>query len=114
MRFTSVLFRIADFGLRFCPPPSALRLPPFFPRLRVVALAVACLFAPAIDMQAADGAASYASIARNVQPKVVKLYGTGGFQGLESYQSGLLISPKGHVLTVWSYVLDGDDVVVVL
>jgi serine protease Do len=64
--------------------------------------------------RASDGAASYAGIARNVQSKVVKLYGAGGLQGLESYQSGLLISPEGHVLTVWSYVLDSDDVVVVL
>jgi serine protease Do len=49
-----------------------------------------------------------------VQPNIVKVYGTGGFRGLESYQSGILISPKGHVLTAWSYVLDGDDVAVVL
>jgi serine protease Do len=33
---------------------------------------------------------------------------------LESYQSGLLISPEGHVLTVWSYVLDSEEVSVVL
>jgi S1-C subfamily serine protease len=83
-------------------------------RVRAVALAVICLFSSAVDARASDGAASSARIARSVQPKVVKLYGTGGFQGLEAYQSGILVSPKGHVLTVWSYVLDGDDVVVVL
>jgi serine protease Do len=44
----------------------------------------------------------------------VKLYGAGGFRGLESYQSGILISDKGHVLTVSSYVLDADEVLVVL
>jgi serine protease Do len=44
----------------------------------------------------------------------VKLYGAGGFRGLESYQTGILISAEGHVLTVWSYVLDGDEVTVVL
>jgi serine protease Do len=55
-----------------------------------------------------------AAIARQVQPKVVKLYGAGGLRGLEAYQSGLLVSAEGHVLTVWSYVLDGDDVTVVL
>jgi serine protease Do len=63
---------------------------------------------------ASDGAASFAAVAREVQPKVVKIYGAGGFRGLESYQSGILISPKGHVLTAWSYVLDGDEVTVVL
>src|SRR5215213_4060934 len=38
----------------------------------------------------------------DIQAKVVKIYGAGGFQGLEAYQSGFLISPEGHVLTVWS------------
>jgi serine protease Do len=33
---------------------------------------------------------------------------------LEAFQSGLSISGKGHVLTVWSYVLDSDEVTVVL
>jgi serine protease Do len=82
--------------------------------VRAVALAVACLVAGAGDARASDGAASFADIARSAQPKVVKLYGSGGFRGLESYQSGLLISAEGHVLTAWSYVLDGDDIVVVL
>jgi serine protease Do len=54
------------------------------------------------------------AIARQVQPKIVKLYGAGGLRGLEAYQSGILISAEGHVLTVWSSVLDGDDVNVVL
>jgi serine protease Do len=66
------------------------------------------------DARASDGAASFAAVARQVQPKVVKLYGAGGLRGLESYQSGMLISDKGHVLTVWSYVLDADEVTVVL
>jgi len=42
------------------------------------------------------------------QPKIVKIYGAGGFRGMEGYQSGILISPEGHVLTVYSYVLDTD------
>jgi serine protease Do len=45
---------------------------------------------------------------------IVKLYGAGGLRGLEAYQSGLLISGDGHVLTVLSYVLDADEVTVVL
>ena len=39
---------------------------------------------------------------------MVKIYGAGGFEGLEAYQSGFLISAEGHILTVWSYVLDTD------
>lgn len=41
-------------------------------------------------------------------PKTVKIVGSGGFRGLEAYQSGFLISNEGHILTVWSYVLDSD------
>jgi serine protease Do len=51
---------------------------------------------------------------RDVQPRLVKIYGAGGLRGMESYQSGMLISPEGHVLTAWSYVLDVDEPTVVL
>ena len=57
---------------------------------------------------------SLAKVVNETQPKFVKIYGAGGFRGLESYQSGFLISDSGHVLTVWSYVLDTDYVTVVL
>ena len=39
-------------------------------------------------------------------PKIVKIVGSGGSRGLEAYQSGILISADGHILTTWSYVLD--------
>ncbi len=45
---------------------------------------------------------------RATQAKMVKIHGAGGVRGLEAYQSGFLISDSGHVLTVWSYVLDTD------
>ena len=46
--------------------------------------------------------------------KVVKIYGAGGLRGLESYQTGILVSPQGHVLTVMSTVLDADEIYCVL
>lgn len=49
-----------------------------------------------------------------VQPKIAKIYGAGGFRGMEAYQSGMSISPKGHILTAYSYVLDTDYITVVL
>jgi S1-C subfamily serine protease len=49
-----------------------------------------------------------------VQPKIVKIYGAGGFRGMEAYQSGILISSEGHVLTTFSHVLDTDQITVVL
>ena len=49
-----------------------------------------------------------------MQPKIVKIYGAGGFRGMEAYQSGMLISPEGHILTVFSHVLDTDYITAVL
>ncbi|MCA9154338.1 MAG: serine protease [Planctomycetales bacterium] len=57
---------------------------------------------------------SFAGVVDAVQPKIVKIYGAGGFAGLEAYQSGFLISAEGHVLTVWSYVLDTEFITVSL
>lgn len=51
---------------------------------------------------------------RRVEPKIVKIHGAGGFQGLEAYQTGMLVSPEGHVLTAFSHVLDTDRINVVL
>jgi serine protease Do len=58
--------------------------------------------------------ATFIDVAASVQPKMVKIYGAGGLKGLEAYQSGFLISPVGHVLTAWSYVLDTDYITVTL
>jgi S1-C subfamily serine protease len=78
----------------------------------IAAVVAVCLIA-ASHARAAGGA-SFIDVARQVQPKVVKLYGSGGLRGLEAYQSGILISKDGYVLTVMSYVLDADEVTVVL
>ncbi|MCA9231351.1 MAG: trypsin-like peptidase domain-containing protein [Planctomycetales bacterium] len=51
---------------------------------------------------------------REAQRRVVKIYGAGGLKEMEAYQSGVLISPNGHVLTMLSYVLDTDDLVAIL
>jgi serine protease Do len=111
---SQLLLRIADCGLRIRSPnpQSEIRNPKLM--VRVVAFAVACLALVAGNARAEVGAASFVDVARQVQPKVVKLYGAGGLRGLEAYQSGLLISGQGHVLTVLSYVLDADEVTVVL
>ena len=63
--------------------------------------------------RAAEDASLHATI-RQAQRRIVKIYGAGGVRGLEAYQSGVLISPEGHVLTALSYVLDSDQLTVVL
>ncbi len=76
-----------------------------------LACGLACIALVACN--GASAATLYDTI-RDVQEKVVKIYGAGGVSGLEAYQTGILISPEGHVLTVQSYVLDTDDLAVVL
>ena len=63
---------------------------------------------------ASSASASMVETIDRVQPKIVKLYGVGGFQGMKGYQTGILISPEGHILTAYSYVLDADPVTAVL
>jgi len=63
--------------------------------------------------RATFGAGLYRTI-REAQSKVVKVYGAGGLRQLEAYQTGILISGEGHVLTAMSYVLDTEDLAVIL
>lgn len=57
----------------------------------------------------AHGDEAFDKVAREVNSKMVKLYGSGGFKGLASYGTGLVISPDGFVLTVNSQMLDTPD-----
>jgi len=51
---------------------------------------------------------------RTAKPKVVKIYGAGGFAGFEDYQSGMIISADGLVLTAFTSTLDASNLRVVL
>lgn len=73
------------------------------------ALALGCLCSTPARAQS-----SFSDTIDGVQPNIVKIFGAGGLRGLEAYQSGFLISGEGHILTVWSYVLDSDVVTVYL
>jgi serine protease Do len=68
----------------------------------------------AIPAGVARASDSVAAVVAGNQPKMVKIYGAGGVRGLEPYQSGFLISPAGHILTAWSYVLDTDYITAAL
>jgi S1-C subfamily serine protease len=81
---------------------------------QVLALTAIGLFGVAHVATAANEHGSLAAVDRQVQVKMVKIYGAGGLKGLEAYQSGFLITADGNILTAWSYVLDADDTTVVL
>jgi serine protease Do len=69
----------------------------------ILVVALFCCWAPNAQ------ADSFAALAEKVNPKVVKLFGTGGFTGLASYGTGVLVSPDGYILTVASHLLDTQD-----
>jgi S1-C subfamily serine protease len=53
---------------------------------------------------------SFTGAAADVNKKMVKLFGAGGFKGLPSYGTGILVSPKGHILTCNNHILSSQDV----
>ncbi|MGE3315638.1 MAG: S1C family serine protease [Planctomycetaceae bacterium] len=44
----------------------------------------------------------------------MKIFGAGGLRNLAAYGSGFIVSPEGHVVTVWNHVLDSENVIIVL
>jgi serine protease Do len=75
--------------------------------LLLVASSAAAQSAPRMGLGSINGVAVQAEL------KTVKLYGAGGIAGLDTYQSGFFIDEAGHILTVWSTVLDIDKVIAV-
>jgi serine protease Do len=76
------------------------------PTLSRLTLAVAALvgFAPVLNAQQ-----TMTPTVREVNKKMVKLYGAGGFKGLPSYGTGILVSPDGWILTANSHILNTVD-----
>ena len=62
----------------------------------------------------ASAAESLSETIQSVQPKVVKIFGAGGLKNLANYGTGVIVSPDGHIATVWNHLLDSDVVSVVL
>jgi len=75
-------------------------------------LAMAVVLGLAAANQAVRAEDSFANVADKVNAKLVKLFGSGGFQGLASYGTGALVSPDGYILTVSSHILDTPDLLV--
>lgn len=74
-----------------------------------------CLLAAALSCVTSAGyARSTRETIEYVQPRMVKIFGAGGIRGLAAYGTGFIVSAEGHIVTVWSHVLDPDEVIVVL
>ena len=80
--------------------------PAMLTRLLLPALFVA---ASAVPASAAD---PFRKVSADVNQKMVKIFGSGGFKGVTNYTTGIIISPEGHLLSVASQTLDADGVIV--
>lgn len=58
---------------------------------------------------AASAQQSFTATVAEVNKKMVKLFGAGGIKGLPSYGTGILVSPKGHILTCNNHILTSQD-----
>ena len=79
-----------------------------------IPILLAVLALPAMDAGAAALAETVSETVGTVQPKVVRLFGAGGIRGLEGYQTGILISDDGRILTTFSHVLDDESLQAIL
>jgi S1-C subfamily serine protease len=55
---------------------------------------------------------SVTKVAVDVNKKMVKLFGIGGFKGLPSYGTGIVVSAEGHILTVNNHILINPGILV--
>ncbi|HWG44601.1 MAG TPA: trypsin-like peptidase domain-containing protein [Gemmataceae bacterium] len=70
----------------------------------IIPLALALFLTPVVRAEE-----SFAKVSEKVNPKLVKLFGSGGIRGLASYGTGILVSADGYILTVNSHILDTRD-----
>jgi serine protease Do len=75
---------------------------------RFALLTVAAVLVPS----AAQATDPLREVAEQVNTKVVKVYGAGGFAKVGHYGSGIIVSPEGHILTVANHLLDTESLVV--
>jgi serine protease Do len=67
---------------------------------------VVCLLLIVVALPAQQ---SFTPVASEVNKKMVKLFGAGGFKGLPSYGTGILVSPRGYILTANNHILATSD-----
>lgn len=80
-------------------------------RKLIVALVVWSLASAATAQGPADHSEQ---IIAQTLPRIVKLYGAGGYRGLDAYGTGFLVTADGHMATSWGPLLDADPVIAIL
>jgi serine protease Do len=54
----------------------------------------------------------FVKVSQQVNEKVVKIFGAGGFRGATNYSTGVLVSADGHFVTIASQTLDTSELIV--
>ena len=71
-----------------------------------------CLLLAVLAFTATARADAQQDVFDQVGQRMVKIFGAGGVKGLYAYSTGFVVSPQGHIVTVWSHVLDDQTVTV--
>ena len=72
----------------------------------------AAVAAAVVTPSVSSAADPFADVVEKANRKLVKVFGAGGFQRLNNFGTGIVISKEGHILTVASQLLDTADLVV--
>ncbi len=83
-----------------------------YTRLFFPAVVVAALAATGLTANPAGATDPFRKVSADVNQKMVKIFGSGGFKGITNYSSGIIISPDGHILTIASQTLDTAELIV--
>lgn len=71
------------------------------------------LLLPLLLLAAPAAAADpFVKVSSQVNEKVVKIFGAGGFRGATNYSTGVLVSADGHFVTIASQTLDTSELIV--
>ncbi|MGL6075753.1 MAG: S1C family serine protease [Fimbriiglobus sp.] len=54
----------------------------------------------------------FTKIVDDVNSKTVKLFGSGGFRGVNNFGTGIVVSEDGHILTVANQLVDTSEIIV--
>src|SRR2546423_11717229 len=75
-------------------------------------LSAACVGVLLLSVGTARAQQSMNAATADVNKRMVKLFGIGGFKGLPSYGTGILVSRQGHILTVNNHILNTPGILV--
>ncbi|OWK44306.1 S1C family serine protease [Fimbriiglobus ruber] len=78
-------------------------------RILLCTLLAAAGMVSAGHVSAAD---PFNKVSDEVNQKLVKLFGSGGFRGIANYGTGIVVSPDGYILTSATQMLDTSELIV--